>query len=83
SVDQHTGQPVSEVDIISRGFVFEEAAKDLLDMAKARVKEALQKHSHKASDWRFLRRLIEDSLDKFLYQATERRPLILSVIVEV
>lgn len=83
SVDQHTGALVSDVDIISRGFVFEEMAKELLSEAKSVVKEALQKHTHKASDWRFIRRMIEDSLDKFLYRATQRRPLILSIVVEV
>lgn len=83
SVDQHTGQLVSDVDIISRGFVFEEIAKELLSEAKSVVKEALQKHTHKASDWRFIRRIIEDALDKFLYRATQRRPLILSIVVEI
>lgn len=83
SVDQHTGLPVSEVDITSRGFIFEETAKDLVEMAKQVVKEALQKHAHKGADWRFIRRIIEDALDKFFYQTTERRPLILSVVVTV
>lgn len=83
SVDSHTGQPVSDVDIISRGFVFEEMAKELLEEAKQVVKETLQKHTHKTTDWRFIRKMIEDVLDKFLYRATERRPLILSVVVEV
>lgn len=83
SIDQHTGQLVSDVDIISRGFVFEEMAKELLEEAKEVVREALQKHTHKTADWRFIRRIIEDVLDKFLYRATERRPLILSVVVEV
>ncbi|MBI2196250.1 ribonuclease J [Candidatus Daviesbacteria bacterium] len=83
SVDQHTGKLVSEVDIISRGFVFEEMAKELLSEAKTVVKDALQKHTHKTADWRFIRRIIEDALDKFFHQATERRPLILSVVVEV
>lgn len=83
SVDQHTGQPVSEVDIISRGFVFEETAEDLLQEAKQVVKETLQTHVHKTTDWRFIRRMIEDVLDKFFYRTTERRPLILSVVVEV
>lgn len=82
SVDQHTGHPVSDIDIISRGFVFEETAKDLLNDAKAVVREALQKHTQKRADWRFIRRIIEDVLDKFLYQSTERRPLILTVVVE-
>lgn len=83
SVDQHTGQIVSDIDIISRGFVFEEMAKEILEEAKAVVREALQKQTRKISDWRFTRRIIEDALDRFFYQSTQRRPLILSVVVEV
>ena len=83
SVDQHTGQPVSEIDIISRGFVYEEIAKDLIDEAKEVVKETLQKHTHKSPDFRFVRKIVEDSLERFFYQATERRPLVLTVVVEV
>ncbi len=83
SLDQHTGKLASEVDIISRGFVFEEMAKEILDDAKSIVKTTVEKHAHRAPDWRFIRKLIEDSLEKFLYQATERRPLILPVVVEV
>ncbi|TSC87594.1 MAG: ribonuclease J [Microgenomates group bacterium Gr01-1014_7] len=83
SVDQHTGKLVSEVDIISRGFVFEEMAKEILEEAREVVKNTLEKHAHKSPDWRFIRKLIEDALEKFLYQTTERRPLVLPVVVEV
>lgn len=82
SIDQHTGQLVSDIDIISRGFVFEDMAKELLGEAKKVVKDALQQHTHKTGDWRFIRKIIEDSLERFLFRATERRPLILPVVVE-
>jgi len=83
SVDQHTGKLISDVDIISRGFVFEEMAKEILDEAKQVVKDTLERHTHKSSDWRFTRKIIEDGLEKFLYGATQRRPLVLPVVVEV
>lgn len=83
SVDQHTGKLASDVDIISRGFVFEEMAKDILDQAKDVVKDALEKHSHKSSDFRFVRKIIEEGLEKFFNETTERRPLILPVVVEI
>lgn len=83
SVSQHTGKLISEVDIISRGFVFEDMAKEILEEAKEVVKNSLEKHTHKSPDWRFLRKLIEDALERFLYEATERRPLVLPVVVEV
>lgn len=83
SIDQHTGKLISEVDIISRGFVYEDLAKDLLDEAKKVVKENLQEHAHKGTDWRFIRKLVEDCLEKFFFQTTERRPLVLTVVVGV
>ena len=83
SVDQSTGKLVGEPDIISRGFVFEEFAKDILTEAKRVLKNNLEQHIHKSADWRFIRKQIEDALEKFFYHATERRPLVLSTIVEV
>lgn len=82
-IDHKTGSLAGELDVISRGFVFEEVAGDLLDQAQEVVKETLKRHRRPISDWRFLRRMIEDDLGKFLYRETERRPLILPVVVEV
>lgn len=82
-ISQQTGQLDGELDIISRGFVFEETEGELLEQAKQLVKDIINSHGKKVSDWRFLRREIENDLGKFLYEATERRPLILPLIVEV
>lgn len=81
-VDHQTGRLVGEPDIISRGFVFEKTSSDLIDESKAIVKSMLDREG-RVSDWRFIRRMIEEELDKFLYHATERRPLILPIVVEV
>jgi mRNA degradation ribonuclease J1/J2 len=34
-------------------------------------------------DWNFVRKQIEDNLEGYLYKETHRRPLILSVVIEV
>ncbi len=82
-IDEQTGKLGGEPDIISRGFVFEEDAEDLLDQAREVVREIVKVHGKKISDWRFLRKVIEDDLGRFFYKETERRPLILPLIVEV
>lgn len=82
-IDQQTGQLQGEVDLISRGFVYEAEAGDLLVEAKEFVRGILQQHGAKIGDWRFTRRMIETELEKFLNDATERRPLILPIVVEV
>lgn len=81
SLDQE-GKLISDVEILSRGFVFEETAQDILESAKEVVENTLKQHAHKSSDWRFIRKVIEESLGKFLYEITERRPLILPVVVK-
>ena len=78
-----SGRLEGELDIISRGFVFEQTAEGLLDEAREVVRKSLEEHGKKISDWRFMRKMIEDELEKFLYHATERRPLILPIVVEV
>lgn len=82
-VDTHTSKLAGELDIVSRGFVFEKGAEELLDQAKNVVKIALSDHPEGILDWRFTRRHIEESLERFFYEETQRRPMILPVVVEV
>ncbi len=82
-VSHQTGQLGGEPDIISRGFVFEKVSADLLEETREIVRGSLQQNSSKMADWRFIRRVIVDELEKFLYRETERRPLILPVVIEV
>lgn len=82
-IEKHTGKFASEPDVISRGFVFGEPGQDITDAAREIVKSCLADHSKGASDWRYLRKEIEDHLEKFFYEETQRKPLILPLIVEV
>ncbi|OGE13963.1 hypothetical protein A3F00_01750 [Candidatus Daviesbacteria bacterium RIFCSPHIGHO2_12_FULL_37_11] len=82
-VDHSSGNLVGEPDVISKGFVFEEISEELLDDAREVVKNTINQQGKKISDWRLTRRSIENDLQKFLHQATERRPMILPVVVEV
>lgn len=82
-VDKRTSKIVGEPDIVSRGFVFEKASEELLEQAKNVVKSVLADHPASVLDWRFTRRHIEENLEKFFYEETKRRPMVLPVIVEV
>jgi ribonuclease J len=82
-VDSQTSQLVGEPDIISRGFVFEKEAEELLAQAKNVVKSCLSDHPNAVLDWRFTRSHIEENLDRFFFEEMHRRPMILPLIVEV
>lgn len=82
-VDTKTGRLAGEPDVVSRGFVFEKESEELLERAKTIVRSALAGHPDGILDWRYTRRHIEDNLEKFLYDETQRRPMILPIVVEV
>lgn len=82
-IQQSTGQVTSEPDIISRGFVYMKRSEKLIKKAKQVVRDALRLKKEKVMDWHFARKQIEDSLAKFLYKETHRRPLIIAVVIEV
>lgn len=82
-VDAQTSQLAGEPDIISRGFVFEKEAEELMAQAVNVVKSCLSDHPNAVLDWRFTRSHIEENLDKFFFEEMHRRPMILPLIVEV
>lgn len=82
-VDQHTGQVVGDPDIVSRGFVYIKESGELITRARDVVKKCLGPNQGRISDWRYVRRQVEESLEKFLYKETKRSPMILPVIMEV
>jgi len=82
-IDSKTGQVSGEPDVISRGFVFEREAEDLIEGAKNVVKSCLKDRKGGVLDWRYSRSEIENNLQKYFYQETKRSPLILPLVVEV
>jgi ribonuclease J len=82
-IEEQTGKVNGEVEIVSRGFVYMKEAGPLIGQIKAKVLETLKRREGVVTDWNFLRNKIEDTLESFIFHKTERKPLILPVIVEV
>lgn len=82
-IEQNTGRITAEPDIISRGFVYMKESNQLIESAKKVITNSLQLRKGRIMDWRYVRKLIEGNLEEFLYRETHRRPLILSVVIEV
>jgi len=71
-------------DIISRGFVYMRESGDLINDAQ----DTLKNHLHtvmekKTSQWSEIKNEITDTLAPFLYEKTQRKPMILPIIMEV
>ena len=79
------GRLVSSPDIISRGFVYMREKTELINKTRDGVKKTLAKHltSQIPDDWSNIKGKIRDNVSEYLYKETERRPLVLPVIITV
>jgi len=84
TMDKQKGSVVAGPDIVSRGFVYVRESEQLMDEAKERVKQALERcESGGITEWATIKSNIRDTLGKYLYEKTRRRPMILPIIMEV
>lgn len=83
-IDKKTGKLLGNPDIISRGFVFMKENITLIKQARTEVKKLVDNKDKKsAADTKYIRNQIRDGIGKFLFKKTERRPMVLPVIIEV
>jgi ribonuclease J len=84
SIEKLTGKVMSGPDIISRGFVFEDASQELMAEVKDVVTDTLLVMIPEAKgDWSLVSARVRSALKKFINKRLERRPMILPVIMEV
>ncbi len=84
-VDRQTGKVKSSPDIISRGFVYLRESKQLLAETRKKVIAIVNKAAGKggAVNWAYIKDEIRNKIGQFLYKKTQRRPIILPVVIEV
>ena len=83
TLEKHGNQLLAGPDIVSRGFVYVRESEDLMGEARIVVEDALDEClNHKVSDWGKIKNVIKDSLSRFVWKRTQRRPMILPIIME-
>lgn len=84
SINKENGEVVSGPDIVTRGFVYVRESEQLIDNAKAKVREAMEQCQRKnITEWAVIKSQIRDKLGKHLYEKTGRRPMIMPIIMEI
>ncbi|OPJ63626.1 ribonuclease J [Clostridium oryzae] len=84
TMEKESGNVIAGPDIISRGFVYVRESEDLMESARAVVKEALRNcEENHITDWATIKTNIKDMLRNFLYEKTKRKPMILPIIMEI
>lgn len=84
-VNRKTGKVKGSPDIISRGFVYLRESKELLQETRKKAINIVNRTAGrgKAFNWAYVKRCLRDQIGAFLYKETQRRPMILPVVIEV
>ncbi len=85
TVDHETGEIATSPDIISRGFIYMRENEQLVHKARAEIKRIFgrgEKPGPKV-DWSLSKQKLRDEISEFLFRETERRPMVIPVIIEV
>lgn len=86
-VNKQLGEIKGSPDIISRGFIYLKESKDLLYQTRKKtiqiVNRAASVNKGGNVNWLYVKDELRNKIGEFLYEKTERRPIILPVIIEV
>ena len=84
-IDGKTKNIIGNIQITSRGFIHVKENFDLVNEAKRKVQKVVKDNTSKESsiDWDLVRNQIREVIGQFLFTKTERRPMILPVVIEV
>lgn len=84
-IDSKTKNVVGNIQITSRGFIHVKENFDLVNETKRKVEKVIKENTGKdvALDFDLVRNQIREVIGQFLFTKTERRPMVLPVVIEV
>lgn len=84
TMNKQLGKIVAGPDIVSRGFVYVRESEELMEEARLKAKDAIEGClTQNVSDWGAIKSAIRDSLNRYVWEKTKRRPMILPIIMEI
>ncbi len=83
AVNRQSGKLVGRPDIVTRGFVDTREFKDMMNESRDLLAKTLDHSGGRVAEWSFINTKVRDTLEKFYYQRTKRRPMILPFMVKV
>ena len=83
TLEAGTNRLLAGPDIVSRGFVYVRESEDLMEELSQNATEAVERCLERdISDWSKIMAELKDRLSDFVWKRTQRRPMILPIIME-
>ncbi|MFA5359186.1 MAG: ribonuclease J [Patescibacteria group bacterium] len=84
TIRKKTGELVQNPDLISRGFIYMKENKNIVEETRKRVRNLLKDKDHTSPAFEdYIKNKIRNEIGEFLWKRTNRRPMILPVLIEV
>src|SRR3989344_3722194 len=85
SVNVKTGRLKKSPDIISRGFIYLRESQDLLSNTRILIKRTIENTTVGMNpvDFDTVKRVLNEAVERYLYQKTAKRPIIIPVVLGV
>lgn len=84
SINRRDGRLLKNPDVISRGFIYLKDHTTLIEEIRGRLRNIISQSAHsQKTDADFLKDIVRNQIGQFLYTKTQRRPMILPVIIEI
>jgi ribonuclease J len=83
AVNRQSGKLVGRPDIVTRGFVDTRESKEMMNESRELLAKTLDHGSGRVTEWSSINTKVKDTLERFYYKKTKRRPMILPFMVKV
>jgi ribonuclease J len=84
TIDKNNAKLLTSPDIISRGFIYMRENEQLVNNARKEVRRIVENYSGTSDqNWQGLKVQLREKIGDFLYNQTQRRPLVVPVVIEV
>ena len=85
SFDSQTGKLRKSPDLISRGFVYLKESQELLHQTRNIVKKTVEDTTHGMNpiNFDYVKANVTDAVERFLFQKTAKRPIVIPVLIGV
>jgi ribonuclease J len=83
AVNRQTGKLVGRPDIVTRGFIDPKEFGGMMEESRELLARTLDHSGGRVAEWSSINNKVRDTLEKFYYDRTKRRPMILPFMVKV